>query len=67
MRRSDVVDVLLEVLPRRAVRAVLLALLFLGTVFHWWAPVLWYISDKAARTTEFYTDVLEDVLTDVQH
>lgn len=63
MRGSDVVDVLLEVLPRRWVRVILLALVAVIGLTGWYRPMLWYVADKAAGMEEYWMPVLQDTMT----
>lgn len=66
MRGSDGVDVAVEVLPRRWVRAILVVLILAALVFDWHAPFTWYIQDKAEGLTEIVSDAMEDMLSGVQ-
>lgn len=65
MRGSDVVDLALDLLPRRWVKFGLLALILTMTVTHWYEPVIWYALDKASGLSERLTPIIQNILSTV--
>lgn len=65
MRGSDVVDLLAELLPRWLVRLILAGVLAVGALFGSTAVIEWYIADKAAGYTEYWTPVFEEVVANL--
>lgn len=61
MRRSDAVDLLLELVPRRWAQALVFALIAVMAVTGWYEPVLWYVYDKAAGLAETWLPAIEEL------
>lgn len=65
MRGSDVVDLLLEVLPKAWVRTALVLVVGLMVLTHWYEPVVWYIVDKAQGFTQLLLPALQEWMQSV--
>lgn len=65
MRGSDVVDLLLEVLPKAWVRTALVLVVGLMVLTQWYEPVIWYIFDKAQGLTELLLPALQEWMQSV--
>ncbi len=62
MRGSDVIDLLLDWLPKVWVRAGLFVLFALIAVTGWYEPITWYVLDEAAGLAEQLTPILQDMV-----
>lgn len=65
MRGSDIVDLLLNWLPRRWVQVGLVVLCLVLYLTHWYEPVLWYMADKAVGITELWMRFWRDYVATV--
>lgn len=63
MRGSDVVDLLLDWLPKRWVQAGLLVLFAVMAAAHWYEPITWYVLDKAQGFAERLTPIVQNMMT----
>ncbi len=65
MRGSDVVDLLLEVLPKAWVRTALVLVVGLMVLTQWYQPVIWYIFDKGQGLTGLLLPALQEWMQSV--
>jgi hypothetical protein len=63
VRGSDVVDLLLDWLPKRWVQVGFFVLLVVMVVSGWYEPVTWYVLDKAQGLTAQLTSTMQNMVT----
>lgn len=62
MSGSDFVELVLGALPRLWRQVVLLMALAVMTIFHWYAPVIWFTQDVAAGLAETWLPIFQSVV-----
>lgn len=65
MRGSDVIDLMLDWLPRRWVQVGLFVLIAVMALTHWTAPFTWYVMDRAQGIEEQITPILSNMVTQI--
>jgi hypothetical protein len=65
VRGSEIVDLLLDWLPRRWVQLGLVVVCAVMYLTHWYEPLLWCTADKVAGITELWTRFWRDYVATV--
>ena len=65
VRGSDVVNLLLDWLPKRWVQAGVFVLFAVMAVTHWYEPIIWYVFDKAHGLAEQLTPIMQNMIASI--